>query len=202
MDYHPPVTLEGRHVRLVPLRRAHTVGLLAVAQDPEIWTWVRYGSLDTPDLMDEQIRRLMIDEARGEGLSFTVLLRGSGRPIGMTRFLGISRPDRTVEIGGTWYGKAYWRTAVNTECKFLLLRHAFETEDTHRVQFKTDLNNLRSQRAIERLGAVREGVLRDHLFLESGRYRTSVFYSILAAEWPAIKAQLSEKLERPWDPPS
>src|SRR5579863_3389581 len=172
MDFHPPVTLEGRHVRLVPLRRSHGPALLRVAQDPEIWTWVRYGSLDTLDRMDAQIQRLLTEESLGQGLSFTVLLREGDVPIGMTRFLGISRVDRAVEIGGTWYGKPYWRTAVNTECKYLLLRHAFETEDTHRVQLKTDLNNLRSQKAIERLGAVREGTARDHLLLETGRFRT------------------------------
>ncbi len=197
MEYHPPVTLEGRHVRLVPLEAEHATPLLAVAQDPEIWTWVRYGALDTPAKMADQIRRLLVDQEQGEGLAFTVLLREGNVPIGMTRFLGISRPDRAVEIGGTWYGKAYWRTAVNTESKFLLLRYAFETEGTHRVQLKTDLNNLRSQRAIERIGAVREGVLREHLRLESGRYRTSVFYSILAEEWPTVRAELLRKLERP-----
>jgi N-acetyltransferase len=201
MDYRPPVTLEGHHVRLVPLAMDHAAGLLAVAKDPEIWTWVRYGALDTLPRMQEQIRRLLIDQEQGEGLCFTVVLRDTGIPIGMTRFLGISRPDHSVEIGGTWYGRPYWRTAVNTESKFLLLRYAFETENTHRVQLKTDLNNLRSQRAIERLGASREGVFREHLLLETGRFRTSVFYSILISEWPAVKQELARKLERPSSAP-
>lgn len=198
MRFRPPVTLEGRHVRLVPLEPDHASPLLKVAGDPEIWTWVRYGALDTPARMQEQLRRLLIDQETGEGLPFTVLLRDGEVPIGMTRFLGISREDRAVEIGGTWYAKPYWRTAVNTECKFLLLRYAFEAEDTHRVQLKTDVNNLRSQRAIERIGAVREGVLREHLLLGSGRFRSSVFYSVLVSEWPSVKAELLRKLERPW----
>jgi N-acetyltransferase len=202
MNYRPPVTLEGQHVRLVPVTLAHARPLLAVAHDPEIWTWTRFGALDTVEKMEEQIRRLQVDEERGEGLSFTVLLREGDRPIGMTRFLAISRPDLAVEIGGTWYGRAYWRTAVNTECKYLLLRHAFDVEDTHRVQLKTDLNNLRSQRAIERIGAVREGILREHLLLGSGRFRTSVFYSILRPEWPEVKAALERMLERPWQAPA
>jgi|SRR5271170_6533703 len=201
MEYHRPVTLEGRHVRLVPLATEHATPLMAVAQDPEIWTWVRYGACDSLAKMEDQIRRLLIDDERGEGLAFTVVLRDGEVPIGMTRFLAITRPDRAVEIGGTWYGRAYWRTAVNTECKFLLLRHAFEVEDTHRVQLKTDMNNLRSQQAIERIGGVREGALREHILLEGGRYRTSIFYSILATEWPGVKAALSKKLERPWRAP-
>ncbi len=202
MKYYPPVTLEGQHVRLVPVAPEHARALLEIAQDPEIWTWVRYGALDTAERMDDQIRRLLIEQEQGEGLAFTVLLRGPDVPIGMTRFLAVSRPDRSIEIGGTWYGRAYWRTPVNTECKYLLLQYAFESEDTHRVQFKTDLNNLRSQRAIERIGGVREGVLREHLLLPSGRFRTSVFYSVLSAEWPAVKADLAGKLERPWAAPT
>jgi RimJ/RimL family protein N-acetyltransferase len=127
-------------------------------------------------------------------LPFVVIHLESGRVAGATRYLNIVPEHRGLEIGGTWYGVDFQRTAVNTECKYLLAKHAFETLGCIRVQFKTDLRNVRSQVAIERLGAKREGVLRNHMVMPDGTYRDSVFYSILDIEWPGIKERLEEKL--------
>jgi RimJ/RimL family protein N-acetyltransferase len=133
---------------------------------------------------------------KGTDLPFVAIQLSTGRVAGATRYLNIMPKDRGLEIGGTWYGPEFQRTPVNTECKYLLLRHAFETLGCIRVQLKTDLRNERSQKAIERLGAVREGVLRNHMILPDGRYRHSVFYSILDTEWPDVKNRLEQMLER------
>jgi RimJ/RimL family protein N-acetyltransferase len=148
-----------------------------------------------------KLTELLLDrQSKGTDLPFTVIDRSSRRPIGMTRFLDVERTDRAVEIGGTWYDPQFWRSPINTESKRLLLAHAFEVENVNRVQLKTDVQNLRSQRAIERLGAVREGVLRDHRIVWSGRVRSSVVYSILRTEWPAVRERLDGSLARPWNP--
>jgi len=136
------------------------------------------------------IRDLLQRQARGTDLPFTVVLRATGKAIGCTRYMYINIPDRGVEIGGTWYGPEHQRTGVNTECKYLLLRHAFERWGCIRVQLKTDLNNVRSQHAIERLGAVKEGVLRNHMIRPDGTPRDTVMYSIIDREWPLVKARL------------
>jgi RimJ/RimL family protein N-acetyltransferase len=200
MAFRHPVDLSGRFARLVPLRPEHADGLLAVAGDPEIWTYMVTGRLSSPDRMAQGIEELLRREAAGTDLPFTVLARPGDVPVGMTRFLEIDRPHRRAEIGGTWYGRPYRRTPVNTECKLLLLRYAFEVEGARRVQLKTDLRNLRSQRAIERLGATREGVLRSHMVMPDGYARSSVVYSVIDAEWPAIRARLEAMLARPWPP--
>jgi RimJ/RimL family protein N-acetyltransferase len=199
-EFRPPVTLEGRFVRLVPLAIDLAPGLAIAGDHPEIWTYVRTGPVRGGAETERHVATLLAQQAAGTDLPFAVLRREDDRPIGMTRFLGISREDRTAEIGGTWYDPAYWRTPVNTESKYLLLRYAFEQEAAHRIQIKTDLRNLRSQRAIERLGAVREGVLREHLLLADGHLRSSVFYSILESEWPDSRRRLLESLARPWPP--
>jgi len=185
-----PITLVGRVVRLEPLSEAHVPGLAAAGRDPAIWQYMRYGYIDSEPKMAELVRYLLGLQARGTDLPFAVIHRADRRPIGMTRYMDIQPENRGLEIGGTWYATAYQRTAVNTECKYLLLRHAFESLDCIRVQLKTDLRNERSQRAIERIGAVREGVLRNHMILPDGTTRSSVYYSILSAEWPAVKARL------------
>ena len=131
---------------------------------------------------------------KGADIPFVVIHKSSGRIAGATRYMEFRAAHRGVEIGGTWYGAEFRRTAVNTECKYLLLRHAFEVMDCIRVQFKTDLRNERSQRAIERIGAVREGVLRNHMILPDGTIRHSVYYSILATEWPDVKQRLEALL--------
>jgi RimJ/RimL family protein N-acetyltransferase len=185
-----PITLEGRVVRLEPLSEAHIAGLTQAGHDPSIWQYMRYGYVDTEPKMAELVRYLLDLQAKGTDLPFAVIHRVDGRPVGMTRYMDIQPENRGLEIGGTWYAPACQRTAVNTECKYLLLRHAFDTLDCIRVQIKTDLRNERSQRAIQRIGAVREGVLRDHMILPDGTVRSSVYFSILRAEWPDVKARL------------
>ena len=202
MEFHPPVTLEGRYVRLVPLVPGHAAPLWAAGRDQGIWTYMRTSFVRSEQEMGTLIAKLLDRQSAGTDLAFTVMLRPDGRLIGMTRYLDIEREDAAVEVGGTWYATEYQRTPVNTDCKLALLRHAFEVEGAHRVQIKTDLRNLRSQRAIERLGATREGVLREHVRMPDGTLRSSVYYSILRSEWPRVHEELRLKLERPWVPPS
>ena len=187
-----PVTLTGRVVRLEPLAEAHTADLARVGLDPDIWRFMLYGNIDSEVKMLGFVQDLLARQARGTDLPFAAVHLGTGRAIGCTRYMNIDRANRGLEIGGTWYGPAYRRTAVNTECKYLLLRHAFETLGCIRVQFKTDSRNERSQYAIERLGAVREGVLRNHMLLPDGTRRHSVYYSIIDTEWPEVGARLAE----------
>ncbi len=193
MDIHP-ITLMGRVVRLEPLSEAHVPDLAIAGADESIWRYMVYGGVGGKAQMREWVREILSRQARGTDLPFAVIHLGSGRAIGSTRYLDIQPQHRGLEIGGTWYGVAYQHTAVNTECKYLLLRHAFEVLGCLRVQLKTDLRNERSQRAIERIGAVREGVLRNHMILSDGHVRSSVYYSLLNLEWPAVKAKLEEKL--------
>lgn len=191
-----PLTLTGRIIRLEPLSLEHLRGLAQVGSDANIWKYMRYGTATNQAKLQVMIEYLLALQARGSDLPFTVVEIHTGKPIGMTRYLEIQRDNRSLEIGGTWYGVAYQHTGVNTECKFLLLRHAFEELDCIRVQFKADQRNERSLRAIERIGAVREGVLRDHMILPDGTVRSSVYYSILAREWPEVKQDLIEKMNR------
>jgi RimJ/RimL family protein N-acetyltransferase len=188
------VTLQGGWVRLEPLAEAHVPDLSAVGLEDDIWRHMRYGLVRTEEEMRAWVVELLKLEKLGGDLPFAVIYHETGRAIGVTRYLNIHRGDRNVEIGGTWYGLAYQRTAVNTECKYLLLRHAFEAWGCVRVVFKADLRNERSQRAIERLGAVKEGVLRKHMTLPDGYVRDTVVYSILDDEWPAVKRRLENFL--------
>jgi RimJ/RimL family protein N-acetyltransferase len=181
-------------VRLEPLARHHARELLAAAADEAIW---RY--LPRPQPRELHDVESMIDEALVEARSrrqvpFAVVALASGRAVGSTRYLDIRRENRGLEIGWTWLAAAVQRTAVNTECKYLLLRHAFETLGAIRVQLRTDLRNLRSQRAIERIGATREGVFRQERIMWDGYLRDSVFYSVIDCEWPAVKARLEARL--------
>lgn len=189
-----PVILTGHVIRLEPLLEAHVADLCAVGLDAEIWRYLLYGVIDSETRMLAFVRDLLGRQARGTDLPFAVVHQTSGRAIGCTRYLDIQPHHRSLEIGGTWYGREFQRTAVNTESKYLLLRHAFEVYGCIRVQFKTDLNNERSQRAIERLGAVREGVLRNHMIRPNGSIRDSVYYSILDREWPSVKGRLEALL--------
>lgn len=192
MDWRIPVTLTGKFVRLEPMTEAHVPGLTAAgAGDASIWKHMLYGDIRTEADMLGWVRDILTRP----DLPFAVIHTKSGRVAGATRYLNIAPEHRGLEIGGTWYGLEFQRTAVNTECKYLLLQHAFETLGCIRVQFKTDLRNVRSQKAIERLGAKREGVLRNHMILPDGKYRDSVFYSILDVEWLDIKKRLEEKLD-------
>jgi RimJ/RimL family protein N-acetyltransferase len=190
-----PLTLTGHVVRLEPLALAHVPALTLAGRDPSIWQYMPYPNMATEDDMRAWITDLLSRQARGTDLPFAVVHLASGQPIGATRYMDIHPHDRNLEIGGTWYAADHQRTAANTEAKYLLLRHAFEHYGCIRVQLKTDLRNERSQHAIERLGAVREGVLRQNMIMPDGYRRSSVYYSILADEWPAVKARLEEKLK-------
>ena len=192
-----PVVLTGRHVRLEPMTRAHVSGLAEIGAGQPFWDFMLYGPINTVDEMRAWVEDILQRAAAGTDLPFAAIHLRSGRVAGATRYLNIAPRDRGLEIGGTWYGSEFQRTVVNTECKFLLLEHAFETLHAVRVQFKTDLRNERSQTAIERLGAVQEGVLRNHMILPDGRFRDSVFYSILDTEWPLVRARLQAMLAAP-----
>lgn len=185
-----PVTLIGHTVRLEPLTQAHVPDLAIAGKDEEIWRYMLYGPVINEKSMQLWVKDMLQRQARGTDLPFAVIHLGSGRAIGATRYMEIRPEHRGLEIGGTWYALAHQRTAVNTESKYLLLQHAFETLSCIRVQFKTDLRNERSQRALERIGAVWEGVLRNHMILGDGVYRHSVYYSILIEEWPSVKGKL------------
>lgn len=189
-----PITLTGRSVRLEPLAEAHTIDLTTAGADEAIWRYMPYGNVDSEAKMRVWVSDLRGRMARGTDLPFAVIALETGKAIGSTRYMDIQLQNCGLEIGGTWYGAAYQRTVVNTECKYLLLRHAFETLGCIRVQLKTDLRNERSQRAIERLGAMREGVLRDHVLMPDGYRRSSVYYSLLENEWPGVKAKLKALL--------
>ncbi len=189
-----PVTLTGRFVRLEPLTEAHVPDLAVAGADETIWRYMPYGLVTTEAKMREWVRDILARQARGTDLVFAVIHLASGRAVGSTRYMDIQPAHHSLEIGGTWYGREYQRTPVNTECKYLLLTHAFEKLGCIRVQLKTDLRNERSQRAIERIGALREGVLREHMLMPDGYARSSVYFSVLAAEWPGVKAKLEEKL--------
>jgi RimJ/RimL family protein N-acetyltransferase len=190
-----PVTLEGRHVRLEPLTAAHAPDLFAaLSVDPSIWRWRSAEPPDTLAGMEVMIAADLAAQAKGEIVAFAQVERSSGRAVGGTTYMSISRRDRGLEIGATWLGKPWQRTGINTEAKYLLLRHAFEELGAARVQLKTDRRNLQSQAAIERLGAVREGVLRKHMLTRGGVLRDTVMYSILDDEWPAVKAGLEAKM--------
>ncbi len=191
-----PITLTGRVVRLEPLSEAHIPDLTIAAQDENIWRFMLYGNIQTQAQMRAWVQDILGRQARGTDLPFAVIYLESDQAIGATRYLDIRQSDRGLEIGGTWYAPAFQHTSVNTECKFMLLKHAFEDLGCVRVQFKTDLRNERSQRAIERLGAVKEGILRNHIITPEGYLRSSVYYSILDSEWPVVKVRLEEKLKR------
>ncbi|PQV63480.1 Protein N-acetyltransferase, RimJ/RimL family [Abditibacterium utsteinense] len=182
-------TLSGERVQLEPLRLQHAPALWEAAQTPENFEFFfrRMASLVDIEAFIEQGLEL---QDRGVALPFAIHDLESGQLVGSTRFHDFSGPDRAVEIGATWLSSAVWRTRINTECKFLLLRHAFETLDLVRVCLKTDARNQRSQRAIERIGAQKEGVLRQHMILPDGFVRDSVYYSILDSEWPDVKSRL------------
>jgi N-acetyltransferase len=195
MDLTPP-TLRGRYITLEPIEERHVTGLFNSMQDDEV---CRYLSWSPPAHIDETVnliheaRALM---ARGQSIVFAQIWNESGEAIGSTRLLDVRPADRQVEIGATFLARPYWRTPANTESKLLFLTHCFERLGCVRVALKTDGRNLRSQQAIERLGAVREGTLRRHMNVK-GYQRDTVYFSILDTEWPAVKQRLQERLDRP-----
>jgi len=193
IDTHP-IVLTGKIIQLEPLTVNHVPDLTIAGQDESIWQYMLYGTIRTEVEMRGWVNDILDRQAEGTDLPFAVIYRETGRAIGATRFMDINPRHRGVEIGGTWYAMEYQHTAVNTEAKYLLLRHAFEVWQCIRVQFKTDLRNERSQRALERIGAMREGVFRNHMILRDGTIRHSVYYSILDSEWPVVKRGLEDRL--------
>lgn len=189
-----PVTLTGKHVRLEPLALQHAPELLEAGRDAEIWRYLPRAMPHTLDEVREMIAEARVGERGGTQLPFAIVERAGGRAVGSTRYLDIRREHKGLEIGWTWIATAHQRSAVNTECKLVLLRHAFEELGALRVQLKTDGLNVKSQRAIERLGAVREGVLKSHMIRPDGTVRDTVMYAITTVEWPAVKARLQNFL--------
>jgi N-acetyltransferase len=189
------VKLEGTHVRLEPLSLSHLDALTQIGLDEDLWRWIPT-QVRTPEEMASYIAKALDEQARGISLPFAIIEKSSGRPIGSTRYANIEREHRRVEIGWTWVASQWQRTSVNTECKYLLLRHAFETLGCIRVELKTDSLNERSRAAILRIGARQEGIFRNHMITSSGRIRHTVYFSVIESEWPAVKAMLQEKLKR------
>ena len=190
-----PVTLEGQHVRLEPLSHAHYAGLCEVGLDPDLWRLIPH-RVTSPEDMSSSIAGMLADQAKGATLPFATTEVASGKVIGSTRYMNIDVSNRRVEIGGTWIAKPWQRSAINTEAKYLMLRHAFEVFGCVRVELKTDALNLQSRNAILRIGAKEEGILRQHVLTWSGRWRDTVYFSVLAAEWPGVKAGLKKKMGR------
>ena len=190
-----PVTLTGEHVQLEPMLAAHRDALSEVGLDEELWRWIPV-PVRTPEEMSAYVDAALADQASGVSLPFTIIERASGKVIGSTRYANIERVHRRVEIGWTWVAPAWQRTAVNTECKYLLMRHAFEALGCIRVELKTDSLNEKSRNAILRIGARQEGVFRNHMITASGRIRHSAYFSVVDSEWPTVKARLEEKLKR------
>ncbi len=191
-----PLTLEGRAVRLEPLGGAHLEGLCEIGLDEALWRWT-LGHVRTREEMRAYLEVALNGRTEGTTLPFAILAQPSGQVVGSTRFGNIDRENRRVEIGWTWIGRRWQRTAVNTEIKYLMLRHAFETLGCVRVEFKTDTLNQTSRRAILRLGAKEEGILRRHMITDGGRIRDTVYYSIIDGEWAEVKARLEAKLAAP-----
>ena len=190
------VILEGTHIRLEPLTLAHHAALCEVGLDPELWQWIPYRAT-TSDEMRAYVQSALDAKAAGTALPFATVERATGRVIGSTRYMNIDQANRRVEIGATWIARPWQRSAINTEAKYLMLRHAFDTLGCVRVELKTDSLNQRSRKAIRRIGATEEGTLRQHMVTWSGRLRDSVYFSILDSEWPRVKQDLEQKLSRP-----
>ena len=188
-----PVTLTGQHVELVPLEMSHLEALLPVAVDEELWRFVPTAA-STASSLRRYIESALAERDAGVALPFVTTERATGQAVGSTRFAAYARPHRRIEIGWTWVGRAWQRTAVNSEAKLLMLTHAFETLGMRRVELKTDALNATSRNAIIRLGATEEGLFRQHMVTESGRVRDTVYFSILGSEWPEVKARLAAKL--------
>lgn len=184
-----PSILTGNRVVLKPMDICHIEPLFKAGNAPRIWRYMSL-NIETPEQMESLVHSALQAKERGAEFPFVIIDKNSNEIIGSTRFLAISAPNKSLEIGWTWLAPECWRTAVNTECKYLLLKYCFEELGTIRVQLKTDSRNEQSQRAIERIGAVKEGVLRNHMVKADGYARDSVYYSIIDREWPAVKERL------------
>lgn len=189
-----PVTLRGTHASLTPLSPTHAPALADATRDGELWRlW--YTTVPAPEHMAAEIERRLVLQATGAMLPFTVL-DACGEPVGMTTYMNVDAVNQRVEIGSTWYAARVQRTALNTQCKLLLLQHAFETLGCVAVEFRTHILNDRSRRAIERLGAKLDGILRNHMRMSNGTLRDTAVYSIIEGEWPAVRAHLQWRVER------
>jgi N-acetyltransferase len=194
MAWLEPVTLEGQHAMLEPLKHEHHDGLVTAVKDGSLWDlW--YTSVPRPEKMKDEIDRRLGLQAAGSMLPFTVR-QPDGTIAGMTTFMNVDAANRRVEIGSTWYRKAVQRTPLNTQCKLLLLQHAFETLSCIAVEFRTHFFNQQSRAAIARLGAKQDGILRNHQVAPNGTLRDTVVFSIIAAEWPPVKAHLTYQLTK------
>ncbi len=189
-----PVVLEGEVVRLEPMGMGHLEGLWEAGKDESLWRLIPTNVASVDD-MRKYVESALADRDRGAALPFVTVERASGKVIGSTRFGNIDTANLRAEIGWTWITPAFQRTAVNTEAKLLMLNHAFETWKCIRVEIKTDALNERSRAAIKRLGATEEGIFRKHMITESGRFRDSVYFSIIDTEWPAVNENLELKLK-------
>ena len=188
-----PVTLDGNKVRLEPLSLNHHTALCEVGLDEEIWRWGIEPIL-TPDSMRGYIETALKEKEEGRSLPFATIDKTTNTVVGSTRFGNIDTTNRRVEIGWTWIGRDWQRTFVNTEAKYLMLRHAFETWNCIRVELKTDSFNERSRNAMLRIGAKEEGTFRNHMITHTGRLRHSIYFSIIDSEWNEVKAKLEEKM--------
>ena len=187
------LVLEGMHVRLEPLAKTHLAGLARIGLEEELWRWIPT-PVRTQEEMATYVETALDEQERGVSLPFAIIDRATGRAIGSTRYGNIDRTHRRVEIGWTWVAREWRRTAMNSEAKYLLLKHAFETLGCMRVELKTDSLNERSRAAILRIGAREEGIFRNHMITSSGRIRHTVYFSIIGSEWPAVKARLESIL--------
>jgi RimJ/RimL family protein N-acetyltransferase len=188
-----PITLSGSVVRLEPLSLAHVDGLVSVGLDTELWRWIPTQVADAAQ-MQSYVQAALAEQSRGVSLPFAIVLQASGLVIGCTRYMNIERAHKRLEIGSTWLTASVQRTGANTEAKLLLLSHAFEVLQANRVELKTDALNAKSRAAIARIGATEEGIFRQHVVCASGRVRDTVYFSIVASEWPAVKARLQGML--------
>jgi len=190
-----PISLAGKHVRLEPLRPEHAPLLWGIAKDhlDDLFRWIPY-RLQTLEDFEALNRQVLEEQERGLSVPFATFECSSNRIVGTTRYMNMDLPNRKVEIGSTWVAPRWQRTVINTEAKYLMLRHAFETWKCLRVELKTDSQNQRSRQAILRLGAKEEGTLRKHMLTWTGRQRDSVYFSILDTEWPEVKSELERKL--------
>ena len=192
----PPLdvpVLEGRHVRLEPLSLSHVPALSEVAFDPTLWEWT-VSQVRTPEELWRYVEQALADRVAGTAFAFAQVERADGRAVGSTRFANFSAEHSRIEIGWTWIARPWQRTAINSEAKLLLMTHAFETMGLRRVELKADALNVQSRTAIRRLGAVEEGVLRQHMASATGRVRDTVYYSVLRDEWPGVRERLTAGL--------
>jgi len=196
MTWPQPVELQGSRVTLVPLTQGHKDDLVEALHDGELWKlW--YTSIPSPDRLVDFIDKRLVAQAQGDLLPFAVLDNTTGKAVGTTNYLNVEVDHRRIEIGGTWYRKSVQRSEVNTQCKFLLLKHAFETLHCIADEFRTHFFNYQSRHGIERLGAKLDGILRSHQIGENGTLRDTCVYSIIATEWPTVKANLMWQIEKP-----